>query len=97
MVRLSGFKYTSKVILKLSTYFAAMFFLIAVFSPAISWGLASNNIPLDSPIYTYIDKLAGFGLIDTDVHGLKPYSKAEAARLVIEAEENLKKLGAGRA
>ncbi|QSV44863.1 capsule assembly Wzi family protein [Geobacter benzoatilyticus] len=53
------------------------------------WALASNNIPLDSPIYQYLDKLAGFDLIDTDIRGLKPYSKAEAARLLLEAESNL--------
>jgi Capsule assembly protein Wzi len=93
VVCLFEFKYAKKVILKISSYFAAMFFLVAVFSPGTSWGLASNNIPLDSPIYAYIDKLDGFGLINTDIHGLKPYSKAEAARLVIEAEQNQKKLG----
>ena len=64
-----------------------------ILTPAVSWGLASNNIALDSPIYAYLDKLSGFGLINSDVHGLKPYSKAEAARLVIEAENNLDKLG----
>lgn len=56
------------------------------------WGLASNNIPLDSPIYQYLDKLAGFGLIRSDVKGIRPYAKAEAARLVAEAEENLPQL-----
>lgn len=57
--------------------------------PAPAWALASNNIPLDSPIYSYLEKLAGFGLLDTDIKGLRPYSKAEAARLLLEAEQNL--------
>src|SRR5512135_1256127 len=61
--------------------------------PAAAWALASNNIPLDSPIYVYIEKLDGFRLINTDIHGIKPYSKAEAARLIIEAEDNLEKMG----
>jgi hypothetical protein len=52
-------------------------------------GLASNNIPLDSPIYLYLDKLAGFGLIRSDMKGIRPFSKAEAARLVLEAEGNM--------
>jgi hypothetical protein len=52
-------------------------------------GLASNNIPLDSPIYLYLEKLAGLGLISGDLKGLRPYSKAEAARIVLEAEKNL--------
>lgn len=51
--------------------------------------LSSTNIPLDSPIYLYLDKLAGFGLIATDVKGIKPFTKAEAARLLLEAEKNL--------
>ncbi|MHB8174214.1 MAG: capsule assembly Wzi family protein [Nitrospirota bacterium] len=67
--------------------------LLPLCLPSLSWGLASSNIPLDSPIYTYLDKLSGFGLINSDIHGLKPYSKAEAARLVLEAEGNLKKIG----
>lgn len=54
-----------------------------------SWSLSSANIPLDSPIYSYLDKLAGFGLITSDIKGIKPFSKAEAARLVLEAEQHL--------
>lgn len=53
------------------------------------WALSSANIPLDSPIYLYLEKLAGMGLIRSDMRGLKPYSKAEAARLLLEAEGNL--------
>jgi hypothetical protein len=54
-----------------------------------SWSLSSANIPLDSPVYSYLDKLAGFGLITKDIKGIKPFSKAEAARLLLEAEKNL--------
>lgn len=69
----------------------AMGALLLTQSPATPcWALSSANIPLDSPIYLYLEKLAGFGLIKTDVLGLKPFSKAEAARLVLEAETNLK-------
>jgi hypothetical protein len=53
------------------------------------WALSSANIPLDSPVYSYLDKLAGFGLISSDIKGIKPFSKAEAARLLLEAEKNL--------
>jgi Capsule assembly protein Wzi len=60
-----------------------------------SWALASNNIPLDSPIYSYLDKLAALGLISTDFKGIRPYSKSEAARLVAEAEGNFSKLDGG--
>ena len=61
----------------------------AATAPGTVYALASNNIPLDSPIYLYVEKLAGFGLLESDVKGLKPYSKAEAARLLLEAEGNL--------
>ncbi|MHC1698707.1 MAG: capsule assembly Wzi family protein [Geobacteraceae bacterium] len=57
--------------------------------PVQCWALASNNIPLDSPIYLYLEKLTGFGLVTSEVKGIKPFSKAEAARLVLEAEKNL--------
>lgn len=68
--------------------------VLSLFLPAKSWSLASNNIPLDSPIYLYLEKLAGFGLLDSDLKGLKPYAKAEAARLLLEAEANRARLGA---
>jgi hypothetical protein len=66
---------------------STLFFL----SPQLAGAFTSNNIPLDSPMYRYLEKLAGFGLIESDIVGLKPYSKAEAARLVLEAEENIAK------
>jgi capsule assembly protein Wzi len=72
----------------------ALLLISVMFFPARSWALASNNIPLDSPVYFYIEKLSGFGLLDSDVKGLKPYSKAEAARLLLEAEGNLTRFGA---
>ncbi|WP_306535471.1 capsule assembly Wzi family protein [Geobacter sp.] len=51
--------------------------------------LSSPNIPLDSPVYSYLEKLAGFGLVRSDVAGIKPFSRAEAARLLLEAEWNM--------
>jgi hypothetical protein len=54
-----------------------------------AWCLSSANIPLDSPIYGYLEKLAGMGLITSDMRGLRPYSKAEAARLALEAAKNI--------
>ena len=57
--------------------------------PSICLALASNNIPLDSPVYLYIEKLSGFGLISGDFKGIRPYSGSEAARLLKEAEERL--------
>ncbi len=58
-------------------------------SPSGAWTVASNNIPLDSPVYEWLDKLAGYGLIKSDVKGIRPFTRAEAARLLLEAEQNL--------
>jgi hypothetical protein len=63
--------------------------LISLSSPAGAWTVASNNIPLDSPVYEWLDKLSGFGLIKSDVKGIRPFTRAEAARLLLEAEQNL--------
>lgn len=65
------------------------FVLDITFSTPRSWALASNNIPLDSPLYGYLDKLAGFGLIASDFKGIRPFSKAEAARLLLEAQQKI--------
>jgi hypothetical protein len=51
--------------------------------------LSSTNIPLDSPVYLYIEKLSGFGLVTSDFRGIRPYSRSEAARLLNEVEERL--------
>jgi len=65
----------------------ALAFLLAA---APLYAFSSANIPLDSPIYLYLEKLVGLGLITKDIKGLKPFSKAEAARLLQEAETTLK-------
>jgi len=51
--------------------------------------ISSANIALDSPVYLYLEKLSAFGLINSDIKGIRPFSKAEAARLLLEAENNI--------
>lgn len=68
-----------------------VFFSLTV-GPLFAASLSSVNIPLDSPIYLYLEKLSGFGLIKSDIKGIKPFSKAEAARLVLEAEQRFTEL-----
>jgi hypothetical protein len=63
--------------------------LATVVSANSVFALSSPNIPLDSPIYLYIEKLSGFGLVTGDIKGIRPYSKSEAARLLLEAEDRL--------
>ncbi|HZV83108.1 MAG TPA: capsule assembly Wzi family protein [Geobacteraceae bacterium] len=67
---------------------AAVIFL-ALTANHVFASFASNNIPLDSPIYGYLDKMAGFGLFASDFKGIRPITRSEAARLVKEAEATL--------
>jgi hypothetical protein len=46
---------------------------------------ASINIPLDSPFYANIDMLVVHGLIKSDLSSTKPFTRAEAGRLLAEA------------
>lgn len=59
-----------------------------LFSAVPVYALSSANIPLDSPIYRDLNILAGLGLITSDIQGIRPFSRAEAARLLFEAETN---------
>jgi hypothetical protein len=72
----------------LLTVAALCFMSIGLSTPAGAWTVASNNIPLDSQVYEWLDKLAGYGLIKSDVKGIRPFTRTEAARLLLEAEEN---------
>ena len=53
--------------------------------PHTAFAYPSNNVPLDNWAYEGLDKLAGFGLIHSDVYGMRPYTRLEVARLVSEA------------
>jgi len=67
---------------------ALLMIFIILLLPVDLLALSSVNIPLGSPIYSYIDKLAGHGLISSDFKGIRPITKSEAARLLLEAEKN---------
>jgi len=67
----------------------AMFVAVTFFTPSCHAGVASANIPLDSSLYQGLEKLAGYGLIPSEFRGIRPYSRAEAARLLTQAEEAL--------
>lgn len=66
--------------------FKVMLVVGAISYSSSAFALSSPNIPLDSPIYSYLDKLSGFGLVSGDVKGIRPYSRSEAVRLLREAE-----------
>ena len=49
--------------------------------------MASTYVPLDSWIYPAIDRLVALGYIQTDSAGLRPWTRMECARLLMEADE----------
>jgi len=64
----------------------SLFFLVLLVFPVFSWAVSSVNVPLDSWVYDSLDRLEGYGLIDSALSGTKPYSRLEAARLAAEAQ-----------
>ena len=60
-----------------------LIFFSTVLYSTISY--ASINIPLDSGFYTNIDILIAHGLIKSDLSSTKPFTRAEAGRLLDEA------------
>ncbi len=49
--------------------------------------LGTPYVPLDSWIYPALDRLAGLGLIDSAFSGMRPWTRRECMRQLIEAEE----------
>ena len=55
-----------------------------------AWAFSSVNVPLDNWSYAALDKLEGFGLIRSALHGTRPFSRLEMARLIHEAQVEIK-------
>ncbi|HEX5433863.1 MAG TPA: capsule assembly Wzi family protein [Candidatus Angelobacter sp.] len=49
----------------------------------------SPYVPLDSWVYPAMDRLAALGVINSDFKGLRPWTRAECARLLEEAESSI--------
>jgi hypothetical protein len=49
--------------------------------------MASTYVPLDSWVYAAFDRLAALGYVQTDFAALRPWTRMECARLVLEAED----------
>ena len=48
----------------------------------------SPYVPQDSWVYPALDRLAGYGLIDSAFAGMRPWTRRECARLLSEAENH---------
>ncbi len=51
----------------------------------------SVYVPLDSWIYSALDRLAAVGLIPTQMTGIRPWTRGECLREVMEADDEMKK------
>jgi len=49
----------------------------------------ATYVPMDSWVYPAFDRLSAMGFVDTDIPSLRPWTRAECARLVREVSENL--------
>ena len=56
--------------------------------------LGSTYVPLDSWVYAAMDRLAGMGVLSTHLSNMRPWTRIECARLVQEAETNLRAMEA---
>ena len=73
----------------LITHFISFLLALLLWIPLVassSFALSSVNVPLDSWVYDTLDRLEGYGLIESALSGTKPYSRVEAARLAAEAQ-----------
>jgi membrane-associated phospholipid phosphatase len=51
--------------------------------------LGTPYVPLDSWVYPALDRLAALGLVDSGFTGMRPWTRRECMRQVIEAEDRL--------
>jgi len=49
----------------------------------------SPRLPLGDPVYEELDQVAGSGLVTTIIYGQRPWTRAEVARIVAAANEEL--------
>jgi hypothetical protein len=55
----------------------------------------ATYVPLDSWVYPALDRLSALGFIGTDIPSLRPWTRAECARLVQEAGDQMEIVTAG--
>jgi hypothetical protein len=57
--------------------------------------MASTYVPIENWVYAAIDRLAAAGYVQTAIVGLRPWTRLEFARLIIEAKEQRDDAGYG--
>jgi len=72
-----------------SSFLKAALILLFLFTyPKSGLALSSVNVPLDSWVYPALEKLSAMGYIQSAIWGMKPFSRLEVGRLLVEAESN---------
>ncbi len=56
------------------------FLLLCILPLNVFAAPATSQVPLDSWVYSALDKLSALGLIDSDLQGARPYTRYEVAR-----------------
>jgi hypothetical protein len=65
--------------------FIVILFLCGALVAPSAFASSSINVSLDDWTYDALDRLAGFGLLQSDLKGTRPYTRNEVARLIAEA------------
>lgn len=62
---------------------------ISLVSSPLTRSQVSTNVPVTRDEYRNLDRLNSFGLLDDYLYGMRPYSRSEFARLIVEARTRL--------
>ncbi|MFQ5797127.1 MAG: capsule assembly Wzi family protein [Bacteroidota bacterium] len=56
---------------------------------ALTHGQVSTNVPVTDDVYRSLDRLIAFGLLEDYLYGLRPFTRVQIARLVMQAKNRL--------
>lgn len=74
---------------KRATSIPALCFLLCLGWCLAAFGATSTNVPVEHWSYSAIERLEAFGLIHSNLQGMRPFTRYEMARLIREAQNAL--------
>ena len=74
---------------------ALLLFLLCAPFPRPCAAISSVNVPLDSWVYPALEKLAAMGYVQSAIWGMKPFSRVEVGRLLVEARNRHEAIAEG--
>ncbi len=79
-----------------SLQFLPLALILAICDPSrLAEAQVSENVPVTDDVYHKIDQLVAFGLVEDYLYGLRPLSRVQIARLIVQARHRLDKLPNG--